>query len=1351
MFAVTAYGALCDGTTNDTTAIQNAINAAGVAGGTVLIPASANGCLISTGVTVTLAKTAIVGVGLGGSKIKCARTTGDCIKVDQTTVAGPVDRVFELRGLQIAQTATMTSGSVVNLVLTNPYIEENFFEMGTFGAAGTALSAKDLNFGVFRSNTVSGDDTARTLIGFDLFKGTTVNRGNTVVSENFFNRVLTPIRVAKDASTGPVNNISIANNKFVVTGSGGDTPIASTKCLEIYSDARSVTVETNHFERCETGLYADGVDLLVVRNNSFGQFATASGYGVDVTATAAEGLEIAGNRFANSSTVGGTAVRVAAAIDYLTIRGNSRQNVTTFLNIPTTSVLAFIDDGVDMILGGASQKKIALRPLKDVFIQHNLGNFEASTAGSVDLYVNNDDSQSGAGDLVRLKTGSAATTFTQFEGLVGDIGLTRCLRLGNATSTTNASCICRDSLDRLWEDRDCDNVYDAGEAHMGTVVQHATDCTALNSLCGVGTTDLLCLEIDAKEVFGCIDDGSPVFERVGAVEWTDEGTSLIPADTADECVRMSGDTASGQVCSTGDNLQFDVDGNGVVDFTVTTGANIVTFDLPAATLTTFEFINSNPSNDVQLDVERPTTTGGCSTLKEGTDDVGGGGFDDFAFCIPTTGLNDGVTGCTLQADGRLPDSCVGDGTDGGGGSGDVNDVGPGCATGACWTDTVVTTGGTILVWEGVTSDASEFSLGFVGADTDPSADISWLIPDAAATITFPSGTRTLATLDGTETLTGKTITMAGSLDMDGQSILLNAAGDSSITDTGTIVISGVGGTRVRLDTNADGSNVFAIGHHNPNEDAWTFSELGRIMEINGADDAAGIDLTFPEPGSNENWVIPDPAVTDAIIPIIASSAVTSGHIVTFTGTAGIMVGIAPNAGTDVTADLEEEAHCSEHDSADVDCSGETVVFAANSVDGTNIALGSDTGGDVMYYDGTDWVRLAKGTAGQVLEMNAGATAPEWDTDDSGGGGTWDTIGDAAGNGEILMANTDQQLTWDSPATSTAVVGFDIQVSHDSTTDSAAETLLKVERTATTGTAAYDVLLHITNEDTDGAVTTGLKLDSAAGLMTTAIEASDAEIGTAIAIGSNDVTVGGATIDSGEFDVLDGGLDISTDLDAATSADLAGVLSDENGSTTGFVQANGTATLTNKTLDAEGTGNVLTTVSKLWIPSAGCNNATAAPMWDLPTANAPAIACVTGSNTQKAVADFDQTTDESMQMTLMLPTDWTGNVDVAYKWLSTVTSGNVAWCTELICVADAETDDPAFPGQGSGNCVSDATKGTTNQTNDAADTAITATGCAAGELMHIRVSRDPNETGTVSDTLAGDARLIGVELTLRRAQ
>lgn len=38
-----------------------------------------------------------------------------------------------------------------------------------------------------------------------------------------------------------------------------------------------------------------------------------------------------------------------------------------------------------------------------------------------------------------------------------------------------------------------------------------------------------------------------------------------------------------------------------------------------------------------------------------------------------------------------------------------------------------------------------------------------------------------------------------------------------------------------------------------------------------------------------------------------------------------------------------------------------------------------TEGDMLYRGASDWTRLAKGTAGQLLRINSGATAPEWHT------------------------------------------------------------------------------------------------------------------------------------------------------------------------------------------------------------------------------------------------------------------------------------------------------------------------------------------------------------------------------------
>jgi len=43
----------------------------------------------------------------------------------------------------------------------------------------------------------------------------------------------------------------------------------------------------------------------------------------------------------------------------------------------------------------------------------------------------------------------------------------------------------------------------------------------------------------------------------------------------------------------------------------------------------------------------------------------------------------------------------------------------------------------------------------------------------------------------------------------------------------------------------------------------------------------------------------------------------------------------------------------------------------------DLITGTPAEGDILYRASTTWSRLAKGTAGQLLQMNSGATAPEW--------------------------------------------------------------------------------------------------------------------------------------------------------------------------------------------------------------------------------------------------------------------------------------------------------------------------------------------------------------------------------------
>ena len=55
----------------------------------------------------------------------------------------------------------------------------------------------------------------------------------------------------------------------------------------------------------------------------------------------------------------------------------------------------------------------------------------------------------------------------------------------------------------------------------------------------------------------------------------------------------------------------------------------------------------------------------------------------------------------------------------------------------------------------------------------------------------------------------------------------------------------------------------------------------------------------------------------------------------------------------------------------------------NGTNGTDIGTTLTTQGDILYRDGSGLQRLAKGTAGQVLQMNSGATAPEYATASGG--------------------------------------------------------------------------------------------------------------------------------------------------------------------------------------------------------------------------------------------------------------------------------------------------------------------------------------------------------------------------------
>ena len=52
-------------------------------------------------------------------------------------------------------------------------------------------------------------------------------------------------------------------------------------------------------------------------------------------------------------------------------------------------------------------------------------------------------------------------------------------------------------------------------------------------------------------------------------------------------------------------------------------------------------------------------------------------------------------------------------------------------------------------------------------------------------------------------------------------------------------------------------------------------------------------------------------------------------------------------------------------------------IADGAVDGAAIAMTSDAQGDILYYNGTAYARLAAGTSGQVLQTGGASADPSW--------------------------------------------------------------------------------------------------------------------------------------------------------------------------------------------------------------------------------------------------------------------------------------------------------------------------------------------------------------------------------------
>lgn len=140
-------------------------------------------------------------------------------------------------------------------------------------------------------------------------------------------------------------------------------------------------------------------------------------------------------------------------------------------------------------------------------------------------------------------------------------------------------------------------------------------------------------------------------------------------------------------------------------------------------------------------------------------------------------------------------------------------------------------------------------------------------------------------------------------------------------------------------------------------------EVSSTVKIEGGSPGAGKVLTSDANGL-ASWQTPTAGVSQlSDLSDVNTSTATAGNILIGDGT-----------------DFESKSISGDASLA----SNGALTIANNSVDGTDIALGSDAQGDIMYYNGTDWVRLAAGTSGKILQTNGAGANPTWVDPPSGG-------------------------------------------------------------------------------------------------------------------------------------------------------------------------------------------------------------------------------------------------------------------------------------------------------------------------------------------------------------------------------
>lgn len=367
--------------------------------------------------------------------------------------------------------------------------------------------------------------------------------------------------------------------------------------------------------------------------------------------------------------------------------------------------------------------------------------------------------------------------------------------------------------------------------------------------------------------------------------------------------------------------------------------------------------------------------------------------------------------------------------------------------------------------------------------------------------------------------------------------------------------------------------------------AWTSvgtgggaTTLAALTDTDLTSPASGHILLYDGTNSWDNKAVSgDITITSGGVAAIAAGVVVNADIKSDAGivvskialtTGSLMLGAA-SVGSELDASTDGGIIIGDGATAAVQTiSGDVALTNAGVTTVTDLTISGEVEGNILYFDGSNWVRLAVGTSGQFLKTQGAAAPPIWDTV---------SAGTASGLSDPFTIETGGAGDISIDATAQAAVTVTIPdlggVAQDWVFTAEAQTLTNktltsaVLNTGVSGTAVLDEDAMGSDSDTQVATQQSIK----------------AYVDTQVATKIGDVVSDTTPQLGGDLDLNSKNIDFPSTANISDCKDEDDMASDSatmlatQQSIKAYVDG-GAVTFTNKTLDAQGTGNALSNVS-----------------------------------------------------------------------------------------------------------------------------------------------------------------------------